>query len=185
MFTVLVAASIARAHPHSSGCTSTAAVPPVATENTNTQLIREPQSAPTVLDRARQLLVDGEALRTGEELEELIVFGFNGARPASGALGGASKAAVMFFLEPCGIETPHIHPRATEFIILVEGFSLQFGSVLENGLVKAGVNQEITGTLNRLEATVFAQGSMHCQFSNACEKAVMVTGFKLDNPGTS
>jgi hypothetical protein len=60
----------------------------------NAQLVRELQSAPTALDRARQLLVDGDALRTGEDLRELIVFDFNGAQPASGALGGASKAAV-------------------------------------------------------------------------------------------
>jgi hypothetical protein len=90
----LMAASIAQAHPHSSSCTSTVAAPPAATESANTQLTRELQSAPTALDRARQLLVDGEALRTGEELKKLVVFDFNGAQPASGALGGASKAAV-------------------------------------------------------------------------------------------
>jgi hypothetical protein len=91
----------------------------------------------------------------------------------------------VVFLEPCGINTPHIHPRAAEFLILVEGSNLKFGSVLENGLVKAGKNQEIAGTLNRLEATVFAQGTMHWQFNDACEKAVMVAGFNSGNPGTS
>jgi hypothetical protein len=67
----------------------------------------------------------------------------------------------VVFLEPCGINTPHIHLRAAEFLILVEGSNLKFGSVLENGLVKPSENQEIAGTLNRLKATVFSQGSMH------------------------
>jgi hypothetical protein len=88
-------------------------------------------------------------------------------------------------LEPCGINTPHIHPRAVEFLILVEGSNLKFGSVLENGLVKPGENQEIAGTLNKLEATVFPQGSMHWQFNDACEKAVMVAALNSGNPGTS
>jgi hypothetical protein len=91
----------------------------------------------------------------------------------------------VVFLEPCGINTPHIHPRAAEFLILVEGSNLKFGSVLENGLVKHGENQEIAGTLNRLEATVFSQGSMHWQFNDGCEKAVMVAALNSGNPGTS
>jgi hypothetical protein len=88
-------------------------------------------------------------------------------------------------LEPCGINTPHIHPRAVEFLILVEGSNLRFGSVLENGLVKPGEDQEIAGTLNKLEATVFPQGSMHWQFNDACEKAVIVAALNSGNPGTS
>jgi hypothetical protein len=91
----------------------------------------------------------------------------------------------VVFLEPCGINTPHIHLRAAEFLILVEGSNLKFGSVLENGLVKPGENQEIAGTLNKLEATVFSQGSMHWQFNDACEKAVMVAAFNGGNAGTS
>jgi hypothetical protein len=91
----------------------------------------------------------------------------------------------VLFLEPCGINTPHIHPRAAEFLILVQGSNLRFGSVLENGLVDAGQNQEIAGTLNRLEATVFAQGSMHWQFNDACEQAVVVAALNSGNPGTS
>jgi hypothetical protein len=90
----LAAATAVQAHPHSSECTSTTAARPASTMGANAQLVRELQSAPTALDRARQLLVDGDALRTGEDLRELIVFDFNGAQPASGALGGASKAAV-------------------------------------------------------------------------------------------
>lgn len=88
-------------------------------------------------------------------------------------------------LKLCGINTPHIHPRAVEFLILVEGSNLRFGSVLENGLVRPSEDQEIAGTLNKLEATVFPQGSMHWQFNDACEKAVIVAALNSGNPGTS
>jgi hypothetical protein len=88
-------------------------------------------------------------------------------------------------LSPCGINTPHIHPRAVEFLILVEGSNVKFGSVLENGLVRSGENQEIAGKLNRLQATVFPQGSMHWQFNDACENALLVAALNSGNPGTS
>jgi hypothetical protein len=97
VITILLAiasASTAHAHPQSSECNSTSAAIPAATAGANAQLLRELQSAPTALDRARLLLVDGETLRTGDELEKLIVFDFDGLQPARGALGGSSKAAV-------------------------------------------------------------------------------------------
>jgi hypothetical protein len=84
-----------------------------------------------------------------------------------------------------GINTPHIHSRAAELLIRVEGSNLKFGIVLANGLVKPGENQEIAGTLNRLETTVFSQGSMHWQFNDACEKAGMLAVFNTGNPRTS
>lgn len=91
----------------------------------------------------------------------------------------------LLFLEPCGINTPHIHPRATEFLLLVEGSGLRFGSFLENGLVSLGQNQEVAGTLDRYQATAFPSGSLHYQFNNGCQKAVLVAGFNSDDPGTS
>jgi hypothetical protein len=88
-------------------------------------------------------------------------------------------------LEPCGINTPHIHPRATEFLVLVEGSNLRFGSVLENGLVAPGQSQEIAGYLDKLQATMFPPGSMHYQFNDACEQATFIASFNSENPGTS
>jgi hypothetical protein len=88
-------------------------------------------------------------------------------------------------MEPCGINTPHVHPRATEFLTLVEGQNLRFGYVLENGLVAAGQNPEIAGTLNKFEGTVFPQGSIHFQFNDNCDKAVFVAALNSADPGTN
>ncbi|CAG5136918.1 uncharacterized protein ALTATR162_LOCUS12 [Alternaria atra] len=190
----------ARGQPHSSSCTSTTAAQPAATADPNAQLFTDLFSAPTAIKRFQRLLVQGGSLLTGEALRKLIVFDFNGAQPANGALGGAIKSATietfplvtdldismtLAFLEPCGINTPHIHPRATEFLVLVEGSDLRFGSFLENGLVSPGQNQEVAGTLDRYQATAFSSGSIHYQFNNGCQKAVFVAAFNSANPGTS
>lgn len=89
------------------------------------------------------------------------------------------------FLEPCGINTPHVHPRANEFLVLVQGSNLRFGSVLENGLVAPGQNQEIAGVLGQYDGTIFPQGSIHYQFNDACEKAIFLAALDSTNPGTS
>lgn len=78
-----------------------------------------------------------------------------------------------------------MHPRASEFLTLVQGSNLKFGYVLENGLVKAGQNPEIAGTLNQFEGTVFAKGSIHYQFNDNCDKAVFVASLSSEDPGTS
>jgi hypothetical protein len=79
----------------------------------------------------------------------------------------------------------HVHPRATEFLTLVEGSNLSFGYVLENGLVAAGQNSEVAGTLQKFEGTVFPQGSIHFQFNDNCEKAVFVASLNSEDPGTN
>lgn len=163
-------------------------------------LFRDLFSAPTAIKRFQRLLTSGETLFTGEALKKMTVFSFNNATPAPNAKGGAAKAAnietfpiltglgistTLGFLEPCGINTPHVHPRATEFLTLVEGANLKFGYVLENGLVKAGQNPEIAGTLNKFEGTVFPQGSIHFQFNDNCDKATFVAALNSEDPGTS
>jgi hypothetical protein len=70
-------------------------------------------------------------------------------------------------------------------LVLVQGSNLRFGSVLENGLVAPGQNQEIAGALGQYEGTIFPQGSIHYQFNDACEKAVFLAALDSNNPGTS
>jgi hypothetical protein len=83
-----------RGQPHSSDCVSSTAIQPAATADPNPQLFNDLFSAPTAIKRFQRLLVQGGSLLTGEALRKLIVFDFNGAQPANGALGGATKSAV-------------------------------------------------------------------------------------------
>lgn len=187
-----------QALPAPSSTTSAPAVP--APTQDQAQLFRDLFTAPTAIKRFQRLLVQGSTLLTGDALRTLTVFSFNNAAPAPGAKGGATKAAnietfpiltglgistTLGFLEPCGINTPHVHPRATEFLTLVEGANLKFGYVLENGLVGAGQNPEIAGFLNKFEGTVFPQGSIHFQFNDNCDKATFVASLNSEDPGTS
>ncbi|KAF2688040.1 RmlC-like cupin [Lentithecium fluviatile CBS 122367] len=177
------------------------ATPPAPADDAEKKaaLFRDLFTAPTAIKRFQRLLTaKGESLLSGETLRSLTVFNFNGAKPAEGAEGGATKAAniesfpiltglgistTLGFLDACGINTPHVHPRATEFLTVVEG-TVDFGYILENGLVAKG-NPEIAGTLGKFEGTVFPMGSIHYQFNPKCEPATFVAALNSEDPGTS
>lgn len=179
---------------------STYAAPPAQTSSQD-YLFDDLFTAPTAIKRFQRLLTQGQTLLTGDALRKLVVFTFDrNTPPPMGAKGGVAVAAnietfpiltdlgistTVGFLGPCGINTPHVHPRATEFLTLVEGNNLQFGYVLENGLVKPGDNPEIAGYLNKFDGTVFPQGSIHFQFNNNCENATFVATLNSEDPGTS
>jgi hypothetical protein len=93
-------------------------------------------------------------------------------------------STTVAFLGACGINSPHVHPRATEFLTAVNG-SISFGYVLENGLVDAPNSPEIAGTLKTFEGTVFPQGSIHFQFNNNCDNATFVAALNSEDPGTN
>jgi len=69
-----------------------AAAPPA----NNTELFKDLFTAPTAIKKFQRLLTTGESqtLLTGEALRKLTVFDFNEAKPAAGAKGGATLAAV-------------------------------------------------------------------------------------------
>jgi len=180
------------------------ATPPAATPPIDQQTITKLETSRSQLDRFKILTtVDGagKMLKSVAELAKFVVFDFKAQRPAN-QLGGVTKAAnvetfpiltdlgistTLGFLEPCGMNTPHVHPRATEFLTLVEGSDLKFGYVLENGLVTAGQNAEIAGTLEKFQGTVFPMGSIHYQFNDSpdCKRATFVAALNSDDPGTN
>lgn len=85
-----------QAHPHSQSCTPSPTAQPALTVDTDQQqqLFRDLFEAPTAIKRFQRLLVKDGSLLTGEALKMLTVFNFNGAQPANGAKGGATKTAV-------------------------------------------------------------------------------------------
>lgn len=93
---------------------------------------------------------------------------------------GQNLAAAVGFMNPCGLNTPHIHPRSGEFLTLVKGDNLKTGLILENGFT---VQQNTT--LSLYQGTIFPQGSIHFQFNDNCEDAVFVSGLSNEDPGAS
>jgi len=95
-------------------------------------------------------------------------------------LTGTGISAAGIFFNPCGLNTPHFHPRATEFLTLVTDTRMLSGFVLENGLTS-----EFNTTLTQYQGTVFPQGSIHFQQNLDCKPAVAIAGLNSEDPGAS
>ncbi|KAJ7433591.1 spherulin-1B precursor [Mycena galericulata] len=150
---------------------------------------------PSVDDRLAKLLYDSNGtLLTGEALRQLTVFDFNNQAPAAGAKGGSILLAIVdsfpileglgvaggvSFIQPCGLNIPHTHPRSSEFFVVTEGI-LDTGFVQENGF-----STQVKTQLGTYQATVFPMGSIHFQQNPTCSPAIFVAGFGNEDPGRS
>ena len=91
---------------------------------------------------------------------------------------GLGLAMSAGFLNPCGMNTPHTHPRATEFLTIVQGNNVRTGFMAENG----GPPQ-MSNTLNQFQGSILPQGSIHFEFNDNCEPAVFMAAFSNEDPG--
>lgn len=96
------------------------------------------------------------------------------------ALIGLGVAASVGFLNPCGMNTPHTHPRASEFLTIAQGSNIRTGFIQEEG-----INTEITTVLGQYEGAIFPAGSIHYEFNDSCEPAVFIAAFGNEDPGLS
>ncbi|KPI37195.1 Spherulin-1A [Cyphellophora attinorum] len=95
-------------------------------------------------------------------------------------LTGLGISSATIFFQPCGLNTPHVHPRATEYFTLATDTKMSTGFVLENGLT-----EEFKTNLTIWQGTVFPQGSIHWQQNDDCKPAVGVAGLNSEDPGAS
>lgn len=93
-------------------------------------------------------------------------------------LVGEGISMSVGFLGPCGLNTPHIHPRATEFNFAVNG-TLRTGMIQENG-VRVVTNNVLPG-----QATVFPRGAIHFEQNLGCEPMLFIAAFSTEDPGTT
>lgn len=94
------------------------------------------------------------------------------------ALVGNGIALSVGFLGPCGLNTPHTHPRATEFNLAVNG-TLRVGMLGENEA------RFVMNTLEPGQATLFPRGAIHFEQNLGCEPVIFVAAFSDEDPGTS
>ncbi|KAH7418736.1 RmlC-like cupin domain-containing protein [Cadophora sp. MPI-SDFR-AT-0126] len=104
------------------------------------------------------------------------------------ALVGTGSGMAVGFLNGCGFNTPHVHPRATELQIVTQGV-LQTEMVPENGVFNkpsdpTSGRRVIRNTINQFEMQPFYQGSVHTQFNPSCQPAVFVASFNSEDFGT-
>jgi hypothetical protein len=70
-------------------------------------------------------------------------------------------------MEPCGMNSPHTHPRATEILLLLNG-AISAGFLAENG------SRFVVNNVTEMSAMVFPAGSIHFQASYSCEPVQFV-----------
>jgi len=95
-------------------------------------------------------------------------------------LSGLGLSAATLFFNACGLNTPHIHPRASEFFTVATPGRFETGFILENGLTT-----EFNTTLTQFQGTVFPQGSIHFQQNLECSPQVGISGLNSEDPGAS
>ncbi|KAI1410801.1 RmlC-like cupin domain-containing protein [Hypoxylon sp. FL1857] len=157
-------------------------------------------ATPTGLSKVQQILLsDTRADAVNNVLKDNsdFVFDFNKARkfgPGKGgevvlanrkafpALTGTDIAMAVTFLGPCGFNTPHVHNRATEFLIVTKG-KVMSEMVIENGV--GAKPRDIMNTIEELQATPYFMGSLHTQFNPTCDDAVFVAPLSDEDPGTN
>jgi oxalate decarboxylase/phosphoglucose isomerase-like protein (cupin superfamily) len=108
------------------------------------------------------------------------------------ALGSTGLAAAVGFVNPCALNTPHWHPRANEFLTVVQGKLIGailleddrgFGNVVGGAPPVIGPYPQIETTLSNYTGMLFPKGLVHWQFNPECEPAVFVAGFDIADPG--
>jgi oxalate decarboxylase/phosphoglucose isomerase-like protein (cupin superfamily) len=91
-------------------------------------------------------------------------------------LVGNDVSMTVGFINACGLNSPHVHPRSPEINIIVQG------RVVTNFVAENGVKAQ-QSLLNTYQMSVFPQGAMHAEYNPDCEPAVFVAGFNSNDPG--
>lgn len=93
------------------------------------------------------------------------------------ALVGNGLALTIGEMAPCGANSPHSHPRATEILLLLNG-ELSAGFLTENG------SRFVVQNLTEYSAMVFPAGSIHFQANYGCDPIKFVAALSDEDPGT-
>ncbi|KAL6711490.1 hypothetical protein ACN47E_004424 [Coniothyrium glycines] len=108
------------------------------------------------------------------------------------ALVGTDVSMGIGFVNPCGLNTPHYHPRANELLTVTQGTLIAglileqdtgFGNVVGSAPPPRGPLPQVTATLSNYTGFLFPRGLVHWQFNPTCEPAVFVAAFDSRDPG--
>jgi len=123
---------------------------------------------PKDLDLNAKLKTSATELSKLDLIHDQLVYDFNSHPYFTYSPGGVANANAATFpaatghgltvawlaLGPCAMLPPHLHPRATNFVVAVDG-ETQTWMVQENGA------KVVTTTLTPGKMTIFPQGSVH------------------------
>jgi oxalate decarboxylase/phosphoglucose isomerase-like protein (cupin superfamily) len=94
------------------------------------------------------------------------------------ALFANGLAMAVAQIGPCGLNTPHTHPRATELLYLVTG-EMESGFIEENGA------RFVKNAMTKGQGTLIPQGSVHYQLNTGCDPVIFVAALNDEDPGAS
>ncbi|KAK6958055.1 hypothetical protein Daesc_000848 [Daldinia eschscholtzii] len=160
-------------------------------------------ATPTGLSKVQQILLSDtrvDAINNVLKDDADFVFDFNKARkfgPGEGgevvtanrkafpALTGTGIGMAVGFLGPCGFNTPHVHNRATELLIVTKG-KVVSEMVVENGVENADKKpRDIMNTIEELQATPYFMGALHTQFNPTCDDVVFIAPLSSEDFGAN
>jgi len=150
-------------------------------ETINPQLDTSLENAPTQLDRLALLPKDSDWVfdfyaQPSYTYAPGSVINANAATfPATTGLG---MTLAMLNLGPCAMLAPHFHPRATNFVVAIEGNTTTY-MVQENGA------RVVTAILGPGMMTIFPQGSVHSMQNMGCTNATLISALNSADTGTS
>ncbi|KAG9248775.1 spherulin-1A [Calycina marina] len=93
------------------------------------------------------------------------------------AMQSTGMTLAMLNLGPCAMLPPHLHPRATNVVVAVEGMTTTY-MVEENGA------RAVTEVLSPGKMTIFPRGSLHTMQNMGCGNATLVSALDSSDTGT-
>ncbi|KAK4942476.1 hypothetical protein LTR10_017772 [Elasticomyces elasticus] len=91
---------------------------------------------------------------------------------------GQGMTMAMLNLGPCSMLPPHLHPRATNYVVAISGTTMTY-MIAENGA------RTVTETLTAGQMTIFPQASIHTMMNIGCENAQLISALNSDDTGTT
>jgi mannose-6-phosphate isomerase-like protein (cupin superfamily) len=138
---------------------------------------------------AKLTLADNSVDRYNLLTDKDFVYDFNNPtslfadRKSFPPLVGQDAALALGSIRPCGLGPLHIHPRAAELFVALNG-TVVTEFVPEGGVLTAdGKPRVIRNTLSAGQMTVFPAGAFHIQMNPACEAVSILAAFSDEDPG--
>ncbi len=112
------------------------------------------------------------------ESNKIPIYLKNNSRSRMPALEGEGLSYAQFTIGPCGMNSPHHHPRATEGIYILQGSNVTTGFAEENS-GRVIINQGLRAG----QVTFVPKSLIHYQQNMGCDTAVLLSVLDHEDPG--
>jgi len=100
------------------------------------------------------------------------------------ALAGQGLGYSLFVLHPCGVNLPHVHPRATELLFMINGTGPMRTTFVEEN-VATGPSRDVQNDIYPGQVTFFPQGLIHLEQNLGCDDVTFLSALNSEDPGVN